>query len=147
MQLLNRVNDTFPFLIEGFFDSGVFDVPLQKKYENNMSTLPLANISDTEEEYLISLIVPGVDKKDMCLQIDNNVLEVSYSTSKDESEDKSHYTHKEFSLHSFNRSFTLPRGRVDHQAVKADYLDGVLHIHLPKVEEKKSKEKRVIEIV
>jgi HSP20 family protein len=65
---------------------------------------------------------------------------------KTETEEKvGKYTRKEFNYASFKRSFTLPKS-VDGEKIVASYNDGILGLELPKKEEAKPKEPRLIEI-
>jgi HSP20 family protein len=75
------------------------------------------------------------------------VLTIS-SEQKEEKEEKDkdkHFTKKEFSYQSFERSFTLPDA-IDQEKISAKYIDGVLKVVLPKKEEAKVKPSRLIKI-
>jgi len=146
MQLVRRFSDSLPQFVEGFFDTNVDRLFFQKNYENNVSTTPLVNIQETKDEYIITFAVPGINKSDIRLHIESDVLEVVYDSKKEEEEKKGKYIHREFSFYSFNRVFNLPKGKVNTEDVKANYDKGVLYVSLPKREEAKPKPKREIEV-
>jgi HSP20 family protein len=114
-------------------------------FSNRTSSMPSVNIREDDKFYNLELAVPGIDKKDLKIDINEDVLTVS-SESKNESEENSDgYKRKEFSYASFCRSFYIPEN-VDHDKIEANYKDGVLTVGLPKQEEEKSKVSRQIAI-
>lgn len=82
-----------------------------------------------------SLAAPGLQRGDLSIEIDHDVLTVS--SKKEEAHEahdkKSKYTRREFRYHSLSRSFTLPEA-VDTDKVTANDKDGILLIHLCKKE-------------
>ena len=91
------------------------------------------------------MAVPGLNKSDFHLDLDNEILSISLET-KEESEEKDEkYTRREFGYSSFKRTFTLPE-TVNDEDINATYKDGILSILLPKREEAKNKPVRSIEI-
>jgi len=131
---LYSVRDRFNRLFEDFFypvgrgdrDTGLWDWN------------PVADIFDKDDHFVIKAELPGVDKKDIAIDMKDGVLtlkgERSYNN--EVSEDK--YYRKERSYGQFERSFTLPVD-VDADKIKAEYKDGVLTIEVPKPEEHKPK--------
>lgn len=106
---------------------------------------PSANIKETDDAFLIDLAIPGFSKDDFKIEVRDRIMEVS-STSETENEEKNeNYIRKEFSHNSFSRSFRLPR-TVDAEKISAAYESGVLKLNLPKREEAKMKEPRLISI-
>ena len=57
------------------------------------------------------------------------------------------YTRKEFSYQSFQRSFELPKYVVDEEKITARYENGLLHLSIPKREQAKQKQPRLIDIL
>jgi len=100
---------------------------------NGGMTLPAVNISETELAFNLELAAPGMKKGDFKIELEDDVLTVSAASEKNrEADEKSgRYTRREFSFMQFSRSFTLPE-QVDHEAIEADYTDGVLRIAIPK---------------
>jgi HSP20 family protein len=100
--------------------------------------MPTVDISESEGEYLIKAELPEVRKEDVKVTVENGVLTLQ-GERRQEKEDKGKRFHRvERSYGSFVRSFSLPES-VDEGAVKADYKDGVLNLHLPKSEKVKPK--------
>lgn len=99
---------------------------------------PTADVSETNEEYLIKAELPDVKKEDVKITVENGVLTLQ-GERKQEKEEKGKKFHRiERSYGSFLRSFTLP-AEVDDTKIRADFKDGMLHLHLPKSEKAKSK--------
>jgi HSP20 family protein len=105
---------------------------------------PLVDISETDEEYRVHAELPGVDKEDIKVSVDDGVLTVQGSREiKKEEEDKERKFHRiERSYGSFSRSFSLP-DNADLENISADCKDGVLDVGIPKLQEPK---KRGIEV-
>ena len=140
MSLIKRNNLVFPSLMNDFFKPDWFG-----GLENYSSNLPAVNIKESEEGFELELAIPGFQKEDFNIELDNELLTIS-SEVKDESETKEeNYTRKEFSFSSFRRSFTLPE-TVDGGKINATYEDGILKLALPKKDEALPKPKRLIEI-
>lgn len=108
-------------------------------------TLPAVNIREGEKEFNLELAVPGHNREDFNIEVDENVLTISLEI-KEEHEDKNEgYTRREFRYGSFKRAFTLPE-TVNEDAIEAKYEDGILRFTLPKKDEALPKPKRMIEI-
>ncbi|WP_223883330.1 MULTISPECIES: Hsp20/alpha crystallin family protein [Arenibacter] len=105
----------------------------------------MVNIKETAEAYFVEMAVPGLNKSDFKIDIDNQVLSISAEL-EEESEDKQeNYTRREFGYSSFKRSFNLPE-TVNEEHIEAKYNEGILSVHLPKKEEAKQKPVRTIKI-
>ncbi len=107
--------------------------------------LPAVNIKDNIKSFELELAVPGYKKEDMKVNVENGVLTISSEMKKENEEEKKGFTRREFSYSSFKRSFQLPEN-VDGDSVKANFVDGVLKLTLPKMHalpEKKGKEIRI----
>jgi HSP20 family protein len=100
---------------------------------------PAVNTYEDKEAFLLSCDLPGMDQKDVKLNLDNNLLTIS-GTRKLEHEDKrENYQRVECFFGTFSRSFTLP-ATVDAGKIEASMENGVLSIRLPKQEESKPKQ-------
>ena len=115
-----------------------------REYEGILSGnwVPAVDISETKDAYIIKGELPGVEKEDVDISIDDNLLcirgEKKYEKSVDE--DQSHRT--ECVYGSFERSFTLPK-QVDINNVDAVFKNGVLKLTMPKAEEARPKQIQV----
>ena len=106
---------------------------------------PSADISETEQEYLIRAELPAVKKEDVHVTFDDGMLTVSGERKHKEEEKKEKFHRLETFYGSFRRSFTLPEN-VDSAAIRADSKDGIITIHVPKTkatEVRKTKEIKV----
>jgi HSP20 family protein len=99
---------------------------------------PALDFSETADNYIVRLEVPGVKQEDIEVTLQNNVLTIQGKRERAEE-------HKDETLHrvervygSFSRSLTLPSG-VKADDISATYKEGVLEICLPKSEEVKPK--------
>lgn len=135
---------TFKNLIESFFEN---DFPTFGSAFNKVigSTVPSANIKETDESFQIELAAPGLKKENIQIDLENDVLTISYEQKEEKSEEKDNYTRREFNYTSFSRSFYLPE-IADAEKITAEYKDGVLNIHIPKKESVIKKSQKKIEI-
>lgn len=116
---------------------------------NNCTVCPASNIIETKDSFRIELSVPGFDKKDFRINVENDHLTIS-SEREEKQEDKNdnrdeRYTRKEFVKQSFSRSYRLSEW-VDSEHIQARYDNGILSVEIPKREEAKAKPSRQIEI-
>jgi HSP20 family protein len=109
--------------------------------------LPAVNIKQTETDFSLELAIPGLTKDDVKIAVDKDILTISSEKESkvEEKEEDGTYTRREFSYHSFERSFTLPES-VDTDKINAKFENGVLFLHLPKKKEALPKPARVIKI-
>jgi HSP20 family protein len=129
-----------PFYMSNFFDDDFFPV-----LSNMTSSIPAVNIREDEKSFLLDLAIPGIDKKDLKIDINEDVLTVSSETRNESEDNKDGYKRKEFSYSSFCRSFYIPEN-VNREKIAAAYKDGIVNIELPKQEEEKAKLSRQIKI-
>ena len=103
---------------------------------------PAVDIFETEGEIVVKAELLGMDRKDIWLHLENNVLSLR-GERKFEKETKDENYHRiERSYGAFNRSFSIP-ATVDEEKIRADYKDGVLKIVLPKKEQAKPKQIKI----
>lgn len=99
---------------------------------------PVIDIYDNDRKIVIEAELPGMDKKDIHVDVKDGVLTLRGGRSFEDEVKEEKYHRKERAFGKFHRSFTLPEG-LDHDKIEADYKDGVLKIEIPKPEEKKPK--------
>lgn len=107
--------------------------PVVSRFYNNRPNVPAVNVQETETGFSLALATPGLKKEDLKISIDNNVLTIGYQP--EATETKPTFTHHEFGVDAFERSFRLPK-TVDASQITAAYADGILTVQLPKVEVK-----------
>lgn len=128
----------FTNLIDEVFGSETMDTV--KK--NLMSQVPLANINENETNHIIELAVPGLNKEDIKIELNENKLTISADVKTEEAPKNSKNVRKEFSYHSFKRSFNLPK-LVDKENIEAKNENGILTVLIPKKEEEIKKNKLI----
>ncbi|MDH5668014.1 MAG: Hsp20/alpha crystallin family protein [Nitrospira sp.] len=99
---------------------------------------PLVDITEDEKEYLVKAELPELKKEEITINVHDDVLSISGERKYEQEEKGKKYHRVERAYGSFMRSFTLPEN-ADGSKVTAEYKDGVLHIHLPKLEKAKPK--------
>ncbi len=92
---------------------------------------PTVDITETDTAYMIKGEIPGVDKEDVNVTIEDGIITMR-GERKQEKEEKDKKFHRiERSYGSFLRSFRVPDD-VDETAVKAEFKDGMINVTLPK---------------
>jgi HSP20 family protein len=129
-----------PFYMPNLFDDDFFS-----GLTSRTSSMPAVNIREDEKNYFLDLAIPGIDKKDLKIDINEDVLTISSEKKTENEEERDGYKRKEFSYSSFCRSFYIPEN-ANKEKIEAGYKDGVLNVTLPKHEEEKTKITREIKI-
>jgi HSP20 family protein len=100
--------------------------------------MPSVDISETDTEYTITGELPGVNKNDVSITVQNGMLTIQ-GERRHEAEQKGKKYHRvECCYGSFMRSFRVPDD-ADEDKVKAEFKDGMLNISMPKSERTKAK--------
>jgi HSP20 family protein len=100
---------------------------------------PAVDMFDDDDKIVIKAELPGLDKKDISVDIENRVLTLSGERNYDNEVKKENYYRRERATGRFKRSFHLPAD-IDADQIKADFKDGVLKVEIPKPEEQKPKQ-------
>src|SRR5262249_23122370 len=82
------------------------------------------------KKFLCHVMLPGVEPKDVNIQVQGNTLSISGERSTSRETKESDYIHREISYGSFHRSIALPDGG-DADKVTAEYRNGMLEIAAP----------------
>jgi HSP20 family protein len=106
------------------------------------SFAPAVDVYEDEHNVMLKIEVPGIDEKDIDVQLENNTLTVHGERKIEKEEKEENYRRVERQYGSFTRTFTLPT-TVDSEKVSATYDKGVLKIALPKKAEAKPKQIKV----
>jgi HSP20 family protein len=94
---------------------------------------PAVNILNQENAFMIELSVPGYQKEEISINLEQQILRISAEAKQKEVDDDK-YLRREFSLNGLNRSFNLPKN-IDTEKISADFRDGILKITLPRKQE------------
>lgn len=101
--------------------------------------IPAVDIYEGDAEFIVLAELPGMERKDIDLQIQENVLTLKGEKRQVRDLKQERYHRVERSYGTFQRSFTLPK-IVDAEKVNARFKDGVLEIKVPKLERAKPKQ-------
>jgi len=111
--------------------------------EQNLTTwAPAVDIYEGQNELVVKADLPDVKPEDLVIRVENNILTIRGERKFEKKADEKNYLRVERAYGSFARSFSLAN-TVNTEAIKADYQDGVLTLHIPKREEAKAKQIKV----
>ena len=99
-------------------------------------------IDETDSSILISADIPGLTKKDINIEVSDDVLSITGERTEDKVEDSDLYHYRERSKGTFTRSFHLPES-VDEKKISANFKDGILNIELPKTKVIEPKSRKI----
>lgn len=115
------------------------DAPSRFDGEDGLgSWVPPVDIFEKNENLVLRVELPGVEKDDIQISVENGVLSLHGQRRRDQEIDEKNSYRLERSYGAFGRSFSLPT-TVDASKIVASYRDGVLEVTLPKAEEAKPK--------
>ncbi len=120
---MNRLFDTF--------------APTTNGEEKGRSFTPAAEMQETEDTIDLRLEIPGLEAKDLDVQVTAEAVAIKGERRQESQTEEQGMTRSEFRYGAFQRVISLPV-RVQNDQVKADYKDGILHLHLPKAEAEKN---------
>ena len=130
--------DLFPLTRHSFDDFKTRDAFVRKSSNQNLS-LPAVNIIETNDAFFVEMAVPGLQKKDFSIELNDEILKISaHHTSKDKTEKSLQYVRQEYNYSSFERTFHLPKSVIDDSLINAEYKNGILKISVAKREEAKA---------
>ncbi len=104
---------------------------------------PSMDIFTEGDDVVVKGELPGMKKEDINVSLTKDTISISGEKKKEEKVEKKDYYSLERSYGSFKRSFSLP-AEVQTEKASAKFKDGVLEIRIPKTEEAKKKEKKVM---
>lgn len=108
------------------------------KEMESLSFTPAAELLETEEAVMLKLEVPGMEAKDLDIQVSKDTVSISGERKVENHSEENGVTRSEFRYGKFQRVITLP-ALVQNTNVTAEYKNGILHLTLPKAEEEKNK--------
>ena len=118
------------FYLDDFFEDFV---PMPKMPKNEMK----CDIYEKGGEVHIELDVPGFNKEDVKVDLDDGILTIAATKHEDKEDKEKNYYRKERLFGSFKRQFNV--GNVKENEIDAKFYNGVLKISFPKEEQKQSK--------
>lgn len=99
---------------------------------------PFIDLLETDKEVIATAEIPGIEKKDIKIELTEDRLEVSAETKHEEKKEDEGYVYRERHTGSYYRSISLP-SPIDPDNAKATFKNGVLEIKMQKTEVKKKK--------
>jgi HSP20 family protein len=105
---------------------------------------PAVDIYETDTDITVNAELPGVDRKDIGLNLEKNVLTLKGERRFEKETKQENYHRVERAYGGFSRSFSIP-AIVDEEKIRAEYKDGILKISLPKKEQVKPKQIQISE--
>ena len=101
-----------------------------------------ANVTETNDAFILELNTPGRSKDDFKINVDKDLLTVSFEKKEEQKTEGVNIVRREYSFNSFKRSFTLDE-KIDAGNIQAKYENGILRIELPKKEQVKAEPKTI----
>ena len=120
-----------PLIFKTFFEDDDFFSPVRNDFS------PKTDIKETESSFTLDLEIPGVDKKDVKLNIEDGYLTVSGKKTYTKEDKKSQYLRKESFEGSFSRSFYIG-DKVNLKSIEAKMDNGILNVVIPKKKDLKN---------
>jgi HSP20 family protein len=116
---------------------GLFDGPGSGGTIASRDWIPAMDLAEDGGDYVVRADLPGLDEKDVNVELENNVLTISGERSSEKKENgKNGHYRVERAFGRFSRTLTLPDG-VDPESVSAHFDKGVLEVRIPKPAERK----------
>ena len=137
--IIRKKQSPFTGIWSNILDQDFFGMP---SYEHAAHTLPKVNIIEDDNGFKIELAVPGFEKNDFNIEVDDDVISISLEKEIDAT---TTYNKREFNFGSFKRAFNLPES-ANSAKISANYKSGILNILVPKKEEAKPIPSRIIKV-
>ncbi|MFP3983532.1 MAG: Hsp20/alpha crystallin family protein, partial [Desulfurivibrionaceae bacterium] len=113
--------------------------PLRELKEDlDITWSPRLDVSETDQAIEVVADLPGMNKEDIKVSMENNILTIQGERKEEEKKEDKNYHYVERKTGSFYRSFQVP-AEIDEDNIEATFKDGVLYLTLPKTEEAKKK--------
>lgn len=106
--------------------------------ERSLIRVPAAELQETAEAIHLKLEIPGIEAKDVDLQVTEKAVYISGERKSEAKTEDKGVVRSEFQYGKFQRVIPLP-ARIQNTNVKAEYKDGILNLTLPKAETEKNK--------
>jgi HSP20 family protein len=103
-----------------------------------LNYIPSAEMEETAEEIKLKLEIPGMEAKDLNVDVTENSVSISGERKSETKTEEKGMVRSEFNYGRFERKIPLP-AHVQNDKVQAEYKDGILTLNLPKIEGEKHK--------
>lgn len=139
--LLRRFHNEVDHRFDRTFKEFGFERPLLSRMSNGILK-PTLDLGATDKEYTVTVEIPGVDEKDLRLEVDNNTMTIRGEKKQEKEEKDKNYYRQERFYGSFQRVLSLPED-ADQDGIKATFTQGVLMVTLPRKATPESDVKRI----
>ncbi|MDD2636106.1 MAG: Hsp20/alpha crystallin family protein [Bacteroidales bacterium] len=131
MLIKRNPNAYLPSMFDAFFNDSA------EISENSvLFTRPEFNVFETDKDFVVEAAVPGLEKKDFIIEVNDNVLQISSEKEVESEKKEQKYYYRGFCYGSFKKSYSLP-DNVNKEKIEANYDKGVLKVIIPKDKEAK----------
>ncbi len=133
---------------EPFFDSvrdNLEKLVKDASWDENRMYQPLTEIRENEKNYNVKLQMPGMNKEDIQIEMENNTLCVKAEKKMEEAKENENIHFSEFSYGQFIKTIEFAK-EIDVENSESEYKDGILTITLHKKEEKQKEEIKKISV-
>ena len=107
---------------------------IERKFFGDFNSKPVhpvrTDIIEKDDSFVLKAELPGFDKEDINIEINNGILSISAEHNFEESKTEDNYVRRERHYGSFARSFDISNIKEDE--ISAEYKNGVLEIDMPK---------------
>jgi HSP20 family protein len=115
-----------------------FDGLAAARDKSEAAWMPALEFADAGDNFVLKAQLPGIDPKDIDVQVTREAISISGERRYENTEEKSGYVRSEFRYGKFHRVLPLP-AQIQNDSVQAQYKDGILTLTLPKVAEARNK--------
>jgi HSP20 family protein len=123
---MKRSENSFSSLFDRFLNDEAME-------SSQYFAMPPANIIETSENFRIEIAVPGFEKKDFNIELEEDLLTISLDKETEEKKEEE-YLKCEYRFNNFKRVFRLS-DKIDTEKIKGHYKNGILQVIVPKKEE------------
>ena len=130
----NPINSDFDLMLDRIFNDG---------WNNNRKNKPSVDIIENEKEFILITDLPGFDKKNVNIEIEENRdLSITANSKINKESNDEFYRIRERNDGSYYRKFDLPKNVVINK-INAQFNNGALIIKIPKAKEVKSENRKI----
>jgi HSP20 family protein len=110
----------------------------EKGLDFNISGQLALDVAETEDEFEVKAVIPGINPDDLEVTFTHNTLTIRGESKEEHEKKEARYHLRERRYGSFSRSITLPSD-IQSEKIEANYEAGILTLRLPKSESAKPK--------
>lgn len=125
---ITDIKPKFPNLVERFLGKKITD---EVSNNQEVSIVPSVNIADVNKAFEVNVALPGLDKKDVKIEVRDDCLIVSSEKQYEKEEKNKNWMRREYAYASFQRKFQLPES-ADQDKIQAEMKNGILSIKVAK---------------